>query len=387
MKRYFIAGMVLILLIAVSIVGYGAYLNYRGENQITRRMADKRLPLRGSYAVMRDIYPAYERSSATFTSDRMTDMTALANGRVQRIFVKKNQHVMPGDPIMEIVDDEMDVKMKQADSAVLREEASYTRARNSFARYQQLISMNAVSHEKYDEAEANFRAASASLEEARARKEQLLVQAAHQIVRAEVEGDVLMIYKQQGAYVQAGVPVAMVGDFRQLSFVLNIHDNVAGLVSVGQQLDMQVSGLESDVKKVYDTNYRSGNEGGSQHFTATIAEITPDMSQPAVMRQIRFVVDNSSGVLEPQTYTNLSFRSGQARTCLTIPLKAIANLDAPSVFVSRGDGTIERREIVIGDDDDNYVEVVEGLSEGELVISSNTADLEDGMPVDITIEE
>lgn len=387
MKRYFIAGMAIILVIAVAIVGYGAYLNYRGENQITKRMADRRVPLHGSYAAMREIYPFYERSSATFTSDKMADMTALVNGRVQRIFVKKNQHVMPGDPLVEIVDDEMDVKLKQAESAVLREEASYTRAKNSFARYQQLVTQNAVSKEKYDEAEANFRAASASLEEARARKEQLLVQASHQIVRAELEGDVLMIYKQLGAYVQAGTPVAMLGDFQQLSFVLNIHDNIAGLVTVGQQLDMQVSGLESDVKKVYDTSYRSGNEGGAQHFTATIAEITPDMSQPAVMRQIRFVVDNSSGVLEPQTYTNLSFHSGQKRTCLTIPLKAIANLAAPSVFVCRDDGTIEERNVVLGDDDDNYVEIVEGLSEGDLVISSNTDDLADGMAVDVTVEE
>lgn len=387
MKRYFIAGMAIILVIAVAIVGYGAYLNYRGENQITKRMADQRLPLSASYVAMRDIYPFYERSSATFTSDKMADMTALVNGRVQRIFVKKNQHVMPGDPLVEIVDDEMDVKLKQAESAVLREEASYTKAKNSFARYQQLVLLNAVSQEKYDEAEATFRAASASLEEARARKEQLLVQASHQIINAEFEGDVLILYKQVGAYVQAGTPVVMLGDFQQLSFVINIHDKVAGLVTVGQQLDMQVSGLESDVKKVYDTNYRSGNEGDDQHFKVTIAEITPDMSQPAAMRQIHFVVDNSSGVLEPQTYTNLSFRSGQKRNCLTIPLKAIANLAAPSVFVYHDDGTIEKRDVVLGDDDDTYVEVVDGLSEGDLVISSNTEDLTDGMAVDITVED
>lgn len=387
MKRYFIAGMAIIFVIAVSIVGYGAYLNYYGENQIAKRMADKRVPLHGTYAKMRDIFPFYERSSATLSSDEMADMTSLVNGRVKRIFVKKNQHVMPGDPILEVVDDEMDVKLKQAESSVLREEASYTRAKNSFERYKQLISMNAVSHEKYDEAEANFRAAAASLDGARAQKEQLLVQASHQIVRAEIEGDVLMIYKQQGAYVQAGTPVAMLGDFRHLSFMVSIHDRVAGLVSVGQQLDMQVSGLESDIKKVYDTKYMSGNAGGEQNFTVTIAEITPDMSQPAAMRQIRFVVDNSSGILEPQTYSNLLFRSRQARNCLTIPLSAIVNPSAPSVFVYRDDGTIERRDVVVGDDDDTYVEIVEGLKEGDLVISSNTEDLVDGLAVDVTVEE
>lgn len=387
MKRYFIAGMAIILVLVVSIVGYGAYLNYRGENQITKRMADRRLQLHGSYAKVREIFPFYEQGAVTLVTDDTADMTALTNGRVQQIFVKKNQHVKPGDPILEIVDDEMDVKLKQADSAVLKEEAAYKRAKNSFVRYQQLISMNAVSYEKYDEAEANFRAASASLEEAKARKEQLLVQASYRIVRAEIEGDVIILYKQVGAYVQAGTPIAMIADFQRLSYTMNLADNIVRSFSVGQQFDMWLSDLGNNTTKIYGTKYMKGNDGDNQRFKMTIVEITPDMSQPAEMRQVRLVVDNSSGILEPQTYSDISFRSEQKRSCLTIPLTAINNQSEPSVFVYLEDGTIERRDVVVGDDDGTYAEIITGLSEGDLVISSGTEDLSDGMAAEVAVEE
>ena len=54
MKKYFYIGIVVILMMALTLVGYGAWLNYSDEDQIARRMDSRVLQLEGARAEMRD---------------------------------------------------------------------------------------------------------------------------------------------------------------------------------------------------------------------------------------------------------------------------------------------------------------------------------------------
>ena len=80
---------------------------------------------------------------------------------------------------------------------------------------------------------------------------------------------------------------------------------------------------DSDFQKVFNTNYEAGNLGSAQTFTAHIIEITPPLSQPAAIRSVRWQIDNSSGLLEPQNYGGVTFRLAEGHRCLTVPLSAI----------------------------------------------------------------
>lgn len=73
------------------------------------------------------------------------------------------------------------------------------------------------------------------------------------------------------------------------------------------------------------------------------------------------------------------------RSCLTVPLSAITNPSRNEVFVVE-DGKIYRREIETGSDAGTFIEVVKGLRENELVVTSDTDGLEDGMKATVTLE-
>ena len=73
------------------------------------------------------------------------------------------------------------------------------------------------------------------------------------------------------------------------------------------------------------------------------------------------------------------------RSCLTVPLSAMTNPSRNEVFVVE-DGKIYRREIETGSDDGTFIEVVKGLRENELVVTSGTYGLEDGMKATVTLE-
>ena len=53
----------------------------------------------------------------------------------------------------------------------------------------------------------------------------------------------------------------------------------------------------------------------------------------------------------------------------------------------RSDGTIERRDVETGTNDGVYIESRSGLSEGDVVVVENFDGLENGMRVQVTIED
>lgn len=217
-------------------------------------------------------------------------------------------------------------------------------------------------------------------------KEQLLIQQSRQIVTSTISGDVLKIYKPQGSYVTTGTPVALVGNFKKLYFNASVSDKIAENISVYQNLQLKFSEDET-FSKAYGGKYSKGNKGNQEIFPAQIKEISPPMDEPAKMRQIIFEIDNSSGLLEPGFYDDISISAEVPRRCLTVPLDAMIDDSKRALFAVLPNGTLERKNVETGMDDGRYIEILSGLSEGEIVIISETDGLTDGISVEVKIEK
>ena len=377
-------GLVLILLFAVAMVSYGAYLNKSGEHQIGERMKERTIPLQGAKVAVRDIHPTLVLDTVNLYSEDMADAIALIEGRISKIYVDKNSMVKRGDVIFTLVNEEIPIKIQQADSNIAKAEAQLANAKNNYARYSRLREKNATSIEKYDEAEAAFRAATAGLNEAHAVRDQLNVQSSRQDVIAPIDGEILILYRQQGAYVQAGTPLALVGNFDRLFFSLSMEDKAAQRLSIGAQAELSFSGNRV-LRKAYDTEYASGNLGGEQIFSVRLLEIMPGLDEPATLRKVLWEVDNRVGLLEQQTYSGALLRATRSHKLLTVPLAAMIDSNKNSVFVVTPENTLERRIVRTGTDDGTYIEILSGLHEGETVVTSAAGGLEDGMKVTVTL--
>ena len=384
MKKLYFVGMAIILIIAVSFIGYGAYLNKTDENQIEMRMEERKIPLQGARAKFRNFQPIFVLDTINLTSEEMADAVALIDGRIENSFVQKNSAVKKGEILFELVNEDIPIKIQQAESAIARAEAQIFQAKNSFERYERLREKNATSLEKYDEAKLNFQAAQANLREAQAQKEQLLVQNARQNVIAPIDGEILILYKQIGAYVTAGTPIALVGNFSKLNFSLPVEDAQAKKISVGEEFGLNFKNSRA-IQKAYDTEYAAGNLGNAQIFPVFVKEIIPNLNQAAAMRKIVFEIDNSAGILEQQTYNGVELIRNSKHNALTIPLSALDE-NKKNIFVVK-ENILEKREVKIGADDGKFVEILSGLSENEIVVTSATKGLEDGMKVEINLVE
>lgn len=384
MKRFYFVGLVIILMMAVGLIGYGTYLNKTDENQIEMRMENRTIPLQGAKAQFRNLRPVFVLETINLTSEEMADAVALIDGRIEHSFVQKNSAVGKGQILFELVNEDIPIKIQQAESAIARAEAQIFQAKNSFERYERLREKNATSLEKYDEAKLNFEAAQANLREAHAQKNQLLVQDSRQNVIAPIDGEILILYKQIGAYVTAGTPIALVGNFSKLDFSLAVEDAQAKKISVGEKFELDFKNSHA-IQKAYDTEYGAGNLGNAQTFPVFVKEIIPNLNQTAAMRKIIFEIDNSAGILEQQTYNGVELVRNSRYNALTIPLSAL-NETRQNVFVVE-ENILKRREVDIGADDGKFVEILSGLREGEVVVTSATKGLDDGMKVEVTLTE
>ena len=243
---------------------------------------------------------------------------------------------------------------------------------------------DATSKEKFDEAEAAFFASEAALKEAQTVREQLLVQSARQDVIAPIDGEILILYKQQGAYVQAGTPIALVGNFSRLFFSMPIDDRHARRIAVGDSAELSFTSSQI-LRKAYDTEYAAGNRGDAEVFSIRVRDIMPPLNEPATLRKIVWEVDNRVGLLEQQAYSGAVLRSSRSRRLLAVPLAAMTDSHRNAVFVVTPQSTIERREVKTGVDDGEYIEILTGLNEGEVVITSASEGLEDDMKVTVNL--
>ena len=97
MKKYFMVGLGIVLAISLSAIFYGAWLNERGEVQITRRMEERRLTLHGAKAATRRINPRLTVNAINLFSNDMADAVALVNGRIVEVLAPKGSFVRRGD--------------------------------------------------------------------------------------------------------------------------------------------------------------------------------------------------------------------------------------------------------------------------------------------------
>lgn len=389
MKRNFWIALSIVIFLSLSLMGYGLYINYVGENIIAERMADRALLINADVVKERDIKSEYTISEAKLEAYNAVDVIARTNGIIKQSMLYKNKMVNAGETIVTLENEMLPLNIKSANSSVKRAKAEEIRARNTYERYLNLLEHDATSLEKMDEVRSMYEAAVANMEDAQARYEQALMEESRLEITAPISGSVVVIYKQQGSVVSAGTPICMVADFSQLWFSVNMNEEdlqaILGNEGMASTFTLYHNLIGSD--KAYNTDYAANDIDDKGQFYVYIHGIFPGLEETASMRRVVFSLDNSHAVLEPHSYKYLTLQSNTPRNVLSVNIKALFDKDSENnqrnVFVVTAENKLEKRVVKIGAVNKEYAEVLSGLKEGEIVVTSGVDGLSEGEKVRI----
>lgn len=108
----------------------------------------------------------------------------------------------------------------------------------------------------------------------------------------------------------------------------------------------------------------------SQTFDGELKEILPQVSASTRTLQARFEVDNKRGKLTPGMLLRLQV-AGPSSSRLVVPSEAVIRTGKRSiVMVRKEDGSFESRDVVVGQEVGDDIEITQGLADGEQVVAS-----------------
>jgi len=167
-----------------------------------------------------------------------------------------------------------------------------------------------------------------------------------------VSGFVTQKMAIQGMRVMPGEKLFDIADLATLWIVADIYEYELPFVKVGQPARITLS-------------YFPGRQ-----FSSQIDYIYPTISADTRTAKIRLTLPNPGGQLKPQMFTNVEIRINLGKK-LVIPESAVIDTGTSQVvYVEKGEGAFEPREVVLGIRVEGAVEVLQGIKAGEKVVSS-----------------
>ncbi len=169
---------------------------------------------------------------------------------------------------------------------------------------------------------------------------------------APASGVVAELGVREGVAVSPGMTLFRIAGLEKVWAVAEVPEAQAVRLTRGQKVS---AALQADA---------------SQTFTGTMQEILPQVNAATRTLQARFEVDNKGGRLVPGMLLRLQV-AGPTSSRLVVPAEAVIRTGTRAVAIVRKDGgAFEPREVKLGADLGEQVEILAGLAEGEQVVAS-----------------
>jgi RND family efflux transporter MFP subunit len=282
-----------------------------------------------------------------FNARRLAHLTARTAGRVERVFAVKGDRVSQGQVLAEVYSsDYMAIQAEYLQAAERAKrlagdpaEAGPSRALLEAAR-ERLLLVGAAA------ADVD------ALEASRAPRPLL-------VIRASLAGTVLESGVLSGAHVELGTSLFRLADLSTLWACLHLQERDLESVKAGAAVDLRTQAYPG------------------RTFRGRLV-LVGDVVDPATRTvEGRVEIPNPEGKLKAGMYVEASLAAAGERTGLAVPESSVQDDEGRAVvFVKTGERTFTLRGVSVGERAAGWVEIVEGLSEGEQVVTSGAFLLE-----------
>jgi HlyD family secretion protein len=238
---------------------------------------------------------------------------------------------------------------------------AYTEARNNAEISQKhLEALLAVGQHQ------QLKAAKGQLEAAKGKYAGAAAQLSYSEIRSPIDGVVTDRPLYPGEMAAAGTPLLTVMDVSQVTARAHIPQQQAALLKVGDKGTITVAGEDTPVE-------------------GKITLVSPALDPSSTTVEVWVQFANSKQSLRPGSSVQLSMLAKTVADALTIPAVALLTGQdgGNSVMVAGDDGRAHQRVVKVGIRQDDRVQILEGLKEGEHVVATGTYGLPDNAKIKV----
>jgi Cu(I)/Ag(I) efflux system membrane fusion protein len=171
-------------------------------------------------------------------------------------------------------------------------------------------------------------------------------------VYAPSSGIVLKREALPGKYVEPGTTLYEVADLSTIWISADIYESEVASVKLDQPISVSFASYPGET------------------FHGNMAYIYPSLNTEARTVRVRFELPNPSLKLKPGMYGNVILQTDAAKA-LVVPKEAVLETGLRQlVFMDRGQGKYEQTLVKLGRRNQDHVEVMEGLKEGDRIVTS-----------------
>lgn len=334
--------------------------------------------------------------AAEFRPFQEIDVHAKVAGYVKAISVDVGDRVKAGQLLAILEIPELQDDLRQDEATVLRNAEEINRASADVARAEsaheaahlastRLAAVlqarpNLVAQQDVDEATAKDRVAEAQAATARAAlaaaQQQLAASKAmanrtktlleYTRIVAPFAGVVTHRYADTGAMIQAGtssqtqaMPVVTLSDTGRLRLTIAVPESAVAQVRVGARVDVRVDAVR-------------------RTFGGVVARFAGKVNPDTRTMETEVDVPNPDLTLVPGMYAYVSMALAGVHGVLAVPVQAIDRAEDKATVLVVSHDAIERRDVTLGIETPDRVEVARGLADGDLVVVGNRSQLRPG---------
>ncbi|MGY5218124.1 efflux RND transporter periplasmic adaptor subunit [Clostridium butyricum] len=329
------------------------------------------------------------------------------SAKVTKVVVENGQYVNEGDTIA-VLDDQdiqnsiktataqLEVNEKQVNSAEQQLNSTQTSleklkinvddAQRNYDREKALFDAGAVSQSELDASEkalntskadynsgqANIEISKASIESAKASVEAQKVNIEklqndlnNVVIKAPISGVISEKNVNVGQIINQGAVLAKINDISYVFATIQVPQEKINDIKVGKPAEVTL-------------------EDNNTVHNGTLDSI--DLSGDSTLRvfNCKIKMENSNKELLPGEYAKVNFSNTENNNkVITIPVSSLAGSEGDYYVFINDNGVASKVAVDIGDADENNVEIISGVKEGDEIICTNMSSLKDGCKIDV----
>lgn len=325
--------------------------------------------------------PVISHLTGRANATRKAEVRPQVSGILQKRLFTEGSSIKQGDQLYQIDPAIYEANVASAQASLSSAKATEHTAKLKAARYASLLEKHAVSKQDYDDAQAAYLTAKAAVESAQAALRTANINLAYTKVYAPISGTISRSNITEGALVSAAQTTPMTTIQQLDPIYVDLGQTVEDHLRLRE--NMSEGKLQSkNGKPTVDIFFADGSRyplQGSLEFAET------SVDESTGMVNVRALVPNPNHVLLPGMFLRGDINEGITPDATVIIASGVQRETngVTYVYAVNEQNTVERINITLGTQFENYYVVTDGLKPGDKVITSNIQKIRPGAPVQI----